>query len=252
VNVPARPPETPQPIRVGCAAWSIPSDLREAFPAGGSQLERYAQRLDTTEVNTTFYRPHRAATWERWAASVPAGFRFAVKLPRAITHEARLVAAEPLVDAFLGDLDPIAGRLGPLLVQLPPSLELDVAVAATFLAALRERTAADVACEPRHESWFTPEAGRLLADHRVTRVAADPARVPEAGEPGGFDGLAYVRLHGTPAMYRSSYDEQALTALARSLRELAATRPVWCIFDNTQRGAAVPNALRLLELVSPS
>jgi uncharacterized protein YecE (DUF72 family) len=248
--VTARLSETPHPIRVGCAAWSIPSDLRAAFPADGSQLERYARRLDTTEVNTTFYRPHRRATWERWAATVPAGFRFAVKLPRSVTHEARLVAAEALLDAFLDDLAPIAERLGPLLVQLPPSLELDLPAASAFLAALRGRTDADVACEPRHESWFTPEAARLLADHRVTRVAADPARVPEAGEPGGFDGLAYVRLHGTPAMYRSSYDEQALVALARSLRELAATRPIWCIFDNTQRGASVPNALRLLELVS--
>jgi uncharacterized protein YecE (DUF72 family) len=247
--MPARPPDTPHPIRIGCAAWSVPADLRDAFPGGGSQLERYARRLDTTEVNTTFYRPHRRATWERWAASVPAGFRFAVKLSRAVTHEARLVAAGALLDAFLDDLEPIADRLGPLLEQLPPSLELDVPAAASFLAALRERTDADVACEPRHESWFTPEAGRLLADHRVTRVAADPARVPEAGEPGGFDGLAYVRLHGTPAMYRSSYDEQALAALARSLHELAATRPVWCIFDNTQRGASVPNALRLVELL---
>jgi uncharacterized protein YecE (DUF72 family) len=251
LNVPARPPPAPHPIRVGCAAWSVPSDQREAFPGDGSHLERYARRLDATEVNTTFYRPHRRATWERWAASVPPGFRFAVKLPRAITHDARLAGCEALLEAFLDDLEPIAGRLGPLLVQLPPSLELDVPVAGSFLDALRERSDADVACEPRHESWFTPQAGRLLVDHRVTRVAADPARVPAAGEPGGFDGLAYVRLHGTPAMYRSSYDEQALAALARSLRELAATRPVWCIFDNTQRGAAIPNALRLLELVNP-
>ncbi|WP_082108909.1 DUF72 domain-containing protein [Azospirillum thiophilum] len=238
------------PIRVGTAGWGIPKLSAPAFPADGTHLERTARVLPMTEVNSSFYRPHKPETWARWAASTPAGFRFAVKLPKAISHEARLAGAGSALDSFLAEAGRLGDRLGPLLVQLPPSLRLDAAVADAFFAGLRARFGGDVVCEPRHASWFTAEAGALLAANRVARVAADPAPVPVAGnrgagEPGGWDGLRYWRLHGSPVIYRSAYGPAVLDALAARFLAEAVERPVWCVFDNTADFHAVDDALAL-------
>lgn len=241
----AAPDETA--IRVGTAGWSLPREEQARFPGAGSHLERYAARFGAAEINSSFHRAHRPSTYARWAASVPEPFRFSAKLPKTITHGLRLRDAESLLDAFLAEAAPLGERLGCLLVQLPPSLALEPAVAQGFFAALAERTAVPVVCEPRHESWFTAEADALLAGANVARVAADPARVPEAARPGGARALEYHRLHGSPRTYYSSYDAAYLDALAARLREgAAAGREVWCIFDNTAAGAAAGNALDLL------
>jgi uncharacterized protein YecE (DUF72 family) len=233
-------------IRIGTAGWSIPRGEQPRFPAGESHLARYAQTLPAVEINSTFHRPHRAATFERWAASVPRAFRFSVKLPRAITHDQRLVRAAPLLDAFLADLEPLGAKLGCLLVQLPPSLAFDARVARGFLGALRKRFDRGIALEPRHASWFDVSADRLLIHHEVARVAADPPRVTGGDTPGGWPGLAYYRLHGSPRIYYSSYMDDYLDALAGQLRTLRRRRiPVWCIFDNTTLGAGTGNALSL-------
>jgi uncharacterized protein YecE (DUF72 family) len=234
-------------IRIGCAGWSLPRAEQERFPGEGSHLERYARRFPAVEINTTFYRPHRPSTYARWRESVPPSFRFSVKVPKAITHGIRLRGAEEALDAFLAEADGLGDRLGCLLVQLPPSLELDFAVAAEFFAALRARTSLPVACEPRHPSWFAEDADALLAAHHVARVAADPAKVPEAARPGGAMDVVYYRLHGSPRIYYSSYPDEYLDALAADVRRHAsAGRGVWCIFDNTASGAAAGNALDLL------
>ena len=233
-------------IRIGTAGWSIPRRLAVRFPASGSGLERYAARFNGAEINSTFYRSHRAQTYARWLAAVPEGFRFAVKLPKAITHERRLADSDGLFDAFLEEIRILGPRLGPLLIQLPPSLAFEVAIAQAFLKFLRSRTEGEVVCEPRHPSWFEGEADRLLLDCRVARVAADPARVPQAAVPGGWQGLAYFRLHGAPRMYFSEYSKAFIADLAAQIRSLAANE-TWCVFDNTASGAAMGNALDLTE-----
>lgn len=232
---------------IGTAGWSIPKGHAPAFPGEGSHLERYARVLPAVEINSSFYRPHRPATYARWAAGVPPGFRFSVKVPRAVTHERRLVdAAEPLA-RFLDEVAALGPALGPLLVQLPPSLRYDAARVDRFFGSLRERFGGEVACEPRHPSWFTDAVEARLSAFRVARVAADPAVVPRAAEPGGWTGLTYIRLHGSPEMYRSAYPPEALDAVARRLRAaLEEGQAPWCIFDNTALGEATGNALDLL------
>lgn len=229
---------------IGCAGWSLPGSERVHFAGTGSLLERYASRFSAVEINSSFHRPHRVTTYARWSASVPADFRFSVKIPKTITHGLRLQGADILLDTFLTESAGLGDRLGCLLVQLPPSLSFELGVARAFFSALRSRTPAPVACEPRHASWFTAEAEELLIESEVARVAADPARVPAAGEPGGWPGLVYYRLHGSPRIYYSAYEEEYLDALA--IRLNAAERPAWCIFDNTVLGAATRNALDLL------
>jgi uncharacterized protein YecE (DUF72 family) len=235
---------TDAPTYIGTAGWSVPSRYADRFPTDGTHLERYARRLNAAEINTSFYRPHRRATYERWAASVPAGFRFAVKLPRTITHEQRLRDCGDLLDRFADEVAGLGPKLGVLLVQLPPSLRFEAEVVEGFFAELRRRIDVPLACEPRHATWFGPEAEGLLDRLRVARVAADPVRAPGAGEPGGWTGLIYYRLHGSTRIYYSDYDDAVLAGIRQRLeRHRAAGVPAWCIFDNTAAFAALGNAL---------
>jgi uncharacterized protein YecE (DUF72 family) len=236
---------------IGCAGWSLPRAEQAHFPAAGSHLERYAARFGAVEINSSFYRPHRPATYARWGASVPPSFRFSVKVPKAITHDLRLVGAQGLLHTFLAEVAGLGERLGCLLIQLPPSFGFEPGPAADFFAELRSLSSSPLACEPRHPSWFEAAADDLLGDLGVARVAADPARVPVAGEPGGGRGFAYYRLHGSPKVYSSAYSEAYLEELAWRLRtDLAAGRNVWCVFDNTALGAATGNALALQSLLA--
>jgi len=229
--------------RIGCAGWNISREASPEFPAHGSHLERYAGVLNAVEINSSFYRPHQPQTYARWADSVPDDFRFSVKLPRAITHDQRLRDAEPLLDQFAAQAGTLCTKLGCVLVQLPPSLRLDLAVTDRFLLQLRQRFGCMLACEARHGSWFGDDASALLRQHRITRVIADPP----VGQPGPYvatTGDAYLRLHGSPRMYFSAYDE----AYLRSVADWLQGRDGWCIFDNTASGAAILNAVQLQKI----
>src|SRR6202000_1017142 len=110
---------------------------------------------------------------------------------------------EPLLDDFIEEATGLGDKLGVLLVQLPPSFIFDEHLIDHFFRALRMRINMAVVLEPRHVSWFTPAVSTLLADLGAARVAADPALVGEAGKPGGWDGIAYYRWHGSPRIYYS-------------------------------------------------
>jgi uncharacterized protein YecE (DUF72 family) len=237
----------PHDIRIGTAGWSFPRALPD-FPAEGTGLERYAAVFNSVEINSSFYRPHQRKTYERWAAATPAGFRFAVKVPRTVTHERRLVdAGEPLA-RFLDECGGLGERLGPLLIQLPPSLKFEPGVVERFLTGWRAATAAGTVLEPRHPTWFADPPQALLRTFEVAQVAADPAVVPAAAEPGGWPGLVYRRLHGSPVIYESAYDDAVLETLAARVIEETASAASWTVFDNTKFGAATTDALNLKTL----
>lgn len=233
--------------RIGTAGWSIPKQHATAFPGKGSHLERYARQLPAVEINSSFYRPHMPSTYGRWAASVPAGFQFSVKVPRAITHDRRLVDVEEPLQRFLVEVQELGSKLGPLLVQLPPSMPYEDARVNGFFAGLRARFEGAVVCEPRHRTWFTDAVDARLAAFQVARVAADPAVVPRGAEPGGWPGLVYLRLHGSPKVYYSAYStEDRLLTAQRMHAASAAGQECWCIFDNTALGEAAHDALDVL------
>ena len=243
---------------IGTAAWSIPRDVAGEFPGDGPHLERYARRFACVEIDTSFYRSHQRETYARWAGMAPGHFRFAVKLPRAITHDAGLRGTRRPLNAFLDEVAGLGDRLGVLLVQLAPSLAWDARLARTFFSLLRESWDGPVACEPRHASWFEAPVDRALARLRVSRVAADPARIEAAARPGGWLGLAgdgvgallYYRWHGSPRVYWSNYGEDWLAQQARRLAEWPAGAVPWIVFDNTAAGAATGNALALQSLAA--
>lgn len=235
-------------IRVGTAGWQIPKDSADAFRADGSTLERYAAVFSAVEINSSFYRPHKPATYARWAHSTPDNFRFSLKVPKTITHEARLIDVVAPLSRFLDEARNLGPKLGVLVVQLPPSLAFDAGIAIDFLQVFRELADEPTAIEPRHISWFSDEADALLTGCRVARIGADPAKVVKAAEPGGWRGLTYMRLHGSPQTYVSTYDETYVETLTSALK-CDPSPEVWCMFDNTMLGGATANALALRRLL---
>ncbi len=233
---------------VGCAGWSLAREYWPQFVEHGTHLERYATRMRAVEINSSFYRAHRPATYAKWAASVEKDFRFSVKVPKAITHELRLQNCSGVLDAFLSECGALGDRLGCLLIQLPPSLAFDPVIARPFFEQLRTRYSGYVVIEPRHESWVQAEP--LLIDHCIAQAAVDPSRISNDRTPAGWQGLRYWRLHGAPRIYYSAYGPDWLEQRAR---EIASTSSdgvaTWCIFDNTAQGAAVGNALSMMALL---
>ena len=238
-------------ISVGTAGWSIPRTSAHRFGGEGTHLQRYARLLRCAEINSSFHRPHEAATYAKWAASTPPEFRFAVKIPRTITHDQKLRRARLPLERFLEESAGLGEKRGPLLVQCPPSLAFDARVAGRFFALLRERHTGSVVCEPRHETWFSAAADALLVAHRIARVAADPPTSAGAERPGGWGGIVYFRLHGSPRTYWSCYTVDYVEALARALRAATASADAWCVFDNTASGAALENAWELEARTGP-
>lgn len=247
-----------QKLRIGTAGWSIVRSTAVSFPGDGHHLQRYAGQLECVEVNSSFYRSHRAEVYARWAALTPPTFRFAVKLPRSITHDGRLRRARGPFERFLSETQGLGKRLAVLLVQLPPSLDFDSRRTRNFFSMVRQRFDGAVVCEPRHASWFAPAADRVLASMRVSRAAADPARQPEARHPGGWLGpdgtgdgaVLYYRWHGSPRMYWSRYAQPWLIERAAELHAWPPGADRWCIFDNTAGGAALGNALELQQVLN--
>ena len=236
---------------VGIAGWSIRKEHISLFAAEGTHLQRYASRFDAVEINSSFYQSHKRETYERWAKSVPARFRFSVKTPKLLTHDHCLEDTGRPLAQFVHEIGGLGRKLGCVLVQLPPGLAYDPRTVETFFSALRARYRGPLVCEPRHPTWFTGAGDRRLEAHGVARVGADPPCAEDGGEPAASTRVIYYRLHGSPQMYYSSYTPEYLDRLAQRVTGKHRRIPVWCVFDNTARGAATLNAIDLLDRLSP-
>jgi uncharacterized protein YecE (DUF72 family) len=230
------------PVGVGTSGWTYDSWQGSFFPDGLAKrrrLEYLSGRLDTAEVNGTFYSLQRASSFRTWAAATPDGFRFAVKGSRYISHMRKLRGVEEALGRFLASgLLALGPKLGPVLWQLPPQQPWDPERIGDFLAMLPRSTgeAAALAAahtdrvpdpctvtdedrpmryalEVRHPSFRTPDFVELLRDHDVALVVSDGA-----GAFPCFDdvtaGLVYVRLHGQHELYRGGYDAAAIDSWA--------------------------------------
>lgn len=227
---------------IGTAGWRLAPDINDELEPG-SHLEKYSRIFNAVEINSSFYRQHRAATYQKWHATVSADFKFAVKLFRGITHENKLNSAAAVLDQTLPAIFELKEKLGCLLVQLPPSLEFETKIAKAFFIDLRKRCKLPVQLEPRHKSWGELKAVDLLKKYEIGFVLADPQPVV----PKKVIQQNYFRLHGSPQMYRSLYPDKTLRLYSDKLRKL---KSAWCIFDNSMYGNATRNALTLLKIVS--
>ena len=234
-------------LYIGTAGWQLPNGSVPS-EVEGTHLERYAGVFNAVEINSTFHRPHQPKTFERWAATVPNAFRFAVKMHKGITHTGRLKDIRPAQD-FLDMVSALGVKLGPVLVQLPPSLVWGPE-AEDFLTALREVHGGALVLEARHPSWALHGPVNMLKANSIAGVAADPPLLTAELQPTGHPVPIYFRLHGSPRMYWSAYADVFLRALASRVAGLLSEgRTVWVIFDNTAAGAATANAQRLQTLV---
>ncbi len=233
-------------MRIGCSGWSY-RDWRERFYPPGTpssrRLEHYASVFDTVEVNATFYRLPEVETVRSWAEQVPDGFLFAIKASRYLTHMKRLRDIEPGLKRYWERIEPLpaAGKLGPVLWQLPERFERDDETLAAALAALPD---ADHCFEFRHPSWFAPTVYSLLEDHGASLALGDDARreLPEASPVGP---LAYLRLHYGSRGRDGNYSDRELETWRRRIAAWRARRRVFVYLNNDWQGFAPRNALTL-------
>lgn len=236
---------------IGTSGWSYPNWQGPFYPPGlkpGQWLAHYARHLATVELNMSFYRLPTAAAVARWAALTPEGFLFALKAPRAVTHEHRLLGGDAALQAFLERTAALGAKRGPILVQLPPRFPADPSRLETFLQRLPPD--ARVAVECRDPSWWTDRVLDLLARHQAAFVAFDLAgscspRVATAG-------FVYARLHGHAERYRGPYPPDRLADWAGWLgARRDEGRDAHLYFDNTaEADDAVRDALRLRAMLA--
>lgn len=226
---------------IATAAWSIPKKVADRFAQEGSGLSRYASVFGGVEINSTFYRRHKASTFARWVESVPDSFRFSVKIPKEITHTRAMKGIAEPFDTFLEDIASLGAKRGPLLCQLPPSLAFEADTLDSAFKAMRGADDGPIVIEVRHKSWASAEALDLLKSYAIDRVLADPAPVWPAED---FDTPPkYVRLHGKPKIYYASYTDEEIGSFSDLL-----AADGWCVLDNTASGAAIENALAMVDM----
>jgi uncharacterized protein YecE (DUF72 family) len=237
-------------LLIGTSGWQYAHWKGRLYPARLPQtawLEHYAERFRTVEVNATFYRLPRVATAEAWARRVPGDFVFAVKMSRYLTHIRRLREPEEPVARFMEVAAALGPRLGPVLMQLPPTMRADLdALGATlrrFPAGVR------VAVEPRHESWFTPALYALLERHDAALCWADRPRWRP--DPIRTAGWGYLRLHEGRATPRPCYGRDALASWARRVADrFGPDDDVFVFANNDPEGCAVRDARVLAGLAA--
>lgn len=243
------PASRPGEIRVGTSGWSYDHWAGAFYPAdlrAHARLAFYAGRFDTVELNASFYRLPTAAAVRQWVDATPAGFLFACKASRYITHMKKLSDPSRATSRFFDMTRQFGRRLGPILFQLPPAWHVDLGRLSVFLDALPRNCR--VAFEFRDETWFTAATYDLLARHDAACCAYDLDRRRSPIEVTAD--FVYVRLHGPGGPYRGTYDEGTLSWWAtRFLRWQREGLDVYCYFDNDEAGYAARDASRLRGLL---
>ncbi len=232
------------PVLVGTSGWQYRDWRGRFYPerlAQAKWLEHYAGRFATVESNNAFYRLPEPHTFAAWAARTPPDFVMAVKASRFLTHIKRLRDPQEPVHRFVDHARNLGAKLGPVLLQLPPSLRVDLAALRGALECFPPGMR--VAVEPRHQSWFSEETRALLAELGAALCLADsPHRTTPLWRTAGW---GYVRFHEGTATPRPCYSERALTAWAARLADLwDPDAEVFVYFNNDPGCAAVYDAAR--------
>ena len=233
-------------LYVGTSGWAYPTWKPDFYPAKLAQakfLQHYSTQLNTVEVNFTFRQLVKDTTIQKWIEQTPAGFRFGVKAHQVITHIKRLKKTEDFVPRFLATIEPLAhaGKMGPVLFQLPPNMKADLGVLQEFLTTLPKGVLS--AFEFRHESWFTDDVFNLLKAHsRALCVAETEERVTPDVTTADF---AYYRYR------KPTYTGEERKAMTARLKEhLAAGRDVYAYFKHEETPEGALYAVEVLKEVA--
>jgi uncharacterized protein YecE (DUF72 family) len=239
-----------RPVRIGCSGWNYAHWRERVYPKGLPQrrwLEHYATLFDTVEVNTTFYRLPRREAVASWKEESPAGFLFAIKASRYLTHVKRLRDMGEGVARFYERIEPLTGspKMGPVLWQLPPTFRRDDERLAGALALLPPGRHC---FEFRHESWFVPETYACLRAHDVALVIGDHPKRPWQAHELTAD-WTFLRFHYGHRGRNGNYSERELGEWAERIEGWRGRADVYAYFNNDWEGYAVANGLRLKELL---
>ncbi len=241
-------------VHIGCSGWNYRDWRGRFYPPGlpaRDWLAHYARHFDTVEVNTTFYRLVERETAARWVRQTPPQFVFAVKGSRYLTHMKRLTDRDRGIARFFERIEPLveAGRLGPVLWQLPERLHRDDGRLAGWLEALRAFPAARHCMEFRHASWFVPEIESILREHGAALVIADRPGLDLQAHALTAD-WTFVRFHHGTRGRRGNYSETELREWAQRIARWREDVEVFAYFNNDWEGFAVRNAARLLRMLA--
>jgi len=234
-------------LRIGTSGWQYRDwrperggdDTGYLYPAGLPQrlwLEHFAARFHTVEVNNAFYRLPERPTFEQWRERTPADFCFAVKMSRYLTHVKRLRDPAEPVARFLDRAAGLGDKLGPVLIQLPPTLRADLAALDETLGQFP--SGVRVVVEPRHDSWFTDDCRRLLERHAAALCWAD-RKGRSLGPLWTTASFGYLRLHEGRARPWPRYGRRALASWVARLNDVP---EAFVYFNNDPGGAAVIDA----------
>jgi uncharacterized protein YecE (DUF72 family) len=236
-------------IRIGCSGWQY-RHWREIFYPKGLPQSRwfafYAEHFDTVEINSSFYHLPKASTFEKWREQAPPGFCYAVKANRFITQAKKLLDCEEPMERMMAATRHLAGRLGPMLYQLPPSMGVNLERLESFLRLLPSDVTS--VFEFRNKNWYVPQTFELLDRHGVGFCVHDMKG--SATERIAVGSAAYVRFHGGAGKYWGRYsDERLLDWADWIVGQAESGRSVWCYFNNDIHGHAIDDAQTLKSMV---
>jgi uncharacterized protein YecE (DUF72 family) len=232
-------------LYAGTSGWAYPSWKPDFYPAKLAQtkfLQYYATRLNAVEVNFTFRQLLKETTAQKWIAETPARFRLSVKAHQVITHIKRLKNAEDFVPRFLSTIEPLAraGKLGPVLFQLPPNLKADAKLLEDFMSIVPR--AVPSAFEFRHESWFSDEVFDLLKmNNRALCIAETEERVTPDVVTADFCYYRYRKPSYTP--------EERRAMVSRIAEHRSEGRDVFAYFKHEETPEGALYAVDILKTV---
>ena len=234
---------------IGTCGWSYYSFKNFLYPPESKPKEWltiYSQYFNTVEINVTFYKTPTARTFKKWYEETPKDFIFSVKAPKIITHLKKLKEVEDDLKTFLQTISPLKEKAKVLLFQLPPSFKYNKELLEKFFKILSSDYYNII--EIRNISFHNEEFIELLKKYKVCLCFSDCAgKYPSWYEVQTSDYL-YIRMHGSKKLYVSNYEEEELQELAKKIKSFK-VKSAFIYFDNTSKGYAVPNALRLKEIL---
>jgi uncharacterized protein YecE (DUF72 family) len=240
-------------IHIGTSGWSYKHWKGLFYPpklAATKWLPYYAQHFSTTEINGSFYRLPSQETVLKWMEQVPEGFIFCPKMSRFLTHLKKLRDPEEPLERFFGIFEPMKGKMGPVLIQLPPFLKFDYDIADYFFQLLKKQYGGyEFVLEVRHTTWLQEESLTLMTKYDIGFV------ISQSGEAFPYLEMVtakniYVRFHGPAQLYASSYTDEMLREFAHKFREWSREgHIIWAYFNNDVGGYALEDAKRLEQLV---
>jgi uncharacterized protein YecE (DUF72 family) len=237
-------------IHIGTSGWIYDHWSGVFYPQDCPKsrwLGFYAKHYGTVELNSSFYRLPKPQTFENWREKTPHCFLWAVKANRYITHIKRLKDPEEPLERLFSSVEMLREKLGPILIQLPPTLSFDEKAFGNFCQKLKAKHL--YALEVRHPSWADERAVKILRDNNIAFCISDTAgRYPYIEEDTAT--FFYIRLHGSRRLYASEYTEKELQTYAQKIRDWS--KDTYLYFDNDYKGYAIKNAKRLKEILGPS